>query len=63
MTITFDEPKPDHDHQLARCNGKVFGYRSLDGQRIGVTRCAECGLENYALAVASGVCAWCGWKP
>lgn len=21
----------------------------------------ECGLENYALAVASGVCAWCGY--
>lgn len=20
------------------------------------------GRENYALAVASGMCAWCGWK-
>ena len=22
----------------------------------------EKGRENYALAVASGVCAWCGWE-
>lgn len=24
-------------------------------------RCPKCGLENWALAVASGSCAWCGY--
>ena len=22
-------------------------------------RCPKCGKENYALAVATGICAWC----
>lgn len=26
-----------------------------------VVRCRECKRENYALAVASGRCCWCGW--
>lgn len=25
-------------------------------------RCPRCGAENYALAVASGVCVWCGFE-
>jgi ribosomal protein L37E len=24
-------------------------------------RCPKCGKENYALAVASGRCCWCGF--
>jgi len=24
-------------------------------------RCPKCERENYAPAVASGICAWCGW--
>jgi ribosomal protein S27E len=36
-----------------------------DGQFF-LVRCFECnkeyGTENYAPAVASGECAWCGWK-
>lgn len=24
-------------------------------------RCPKCGRENYALAVADGVCCWCGF--
>lgn len=23
--------------------------------------CPKCGLENYAIAVASGQCCWCGY--
>lgn len=26
-------------------------------------RCPQCKRENYALAVADGVCCWCGYKP
>ncbi len=39
--------------------GKGFGYRKDDGS-IGMIRCFECGRENYAMAVSSGMCAWCG---
>lgn len=28
-----------------------------------VLRCPKCKRENYALAVADGVCCWCGYKP
>lgn len=24
-------------------------------------RCPKCGRENWALQVASGICAWCGY--
>ena len=24
-------------------------------------RCPECGRENWSPAVASGICAWCGY--
>ena len=24
-------------------------------------KCPECGRENWALQVASGICAWCGF--
>jgi hypothetical protein len=26
-----------------------------------MVRCSCCGLENHAMAVATGGCAWCGW--
>lgn len=31
-------------------NGKVY-----------LVRCPNCDKENYAMAVSSGVCAWCGF--
>jgi len=34
----------------------------VDG-RTYLTRCPKCGLENWAPAVASGKCAWCGYTP
>lgn len=43
-------------------NGRNF--RDDDG-KLYLTRCYACepdhGRENYLPAVASGVCAWCGW--
>lgn len=39
--------------------GKGFGYRAKDGS-VCMIRCFECGRENWAPAVASGRCAWCG---
>ena len=36
-------------------------------RKLFLVRCFACsederGRENYAMAVASGECAWCGWK-
>lgn len=40
-------------------------FRDKNG-RLYLVRCFACtpgsGKENYAMSVASGQCAWCGWK-
>ena len=33
-----------------------------EGGRLFLVRCPRCGIENHAMAVASGQCAWCGWS-
>ena len=38
----------------------------MDGGQLYLVRCYNCwdtGRENWACAVASGICAWCGWDP
>lgn len=30
-------------------------------RRVRLTRCPNCGRENYAGNVATGQCAWCYW--
>lgn len=32
-----------------------------DSGEVHLIRCPECGRENYAVAVASGKCCWCGF--
>lgn len=29
--------------------------------KLFIVHCEQCNRENYAPAVASGTCAWCGW--
>lgn len=36
-------------------------WRDKDGN-LYLRRCHECGAENYALNVSSGICTWCGWR-
>jgi hypothetical protein len=36
------------------------GNFERDG-RLYLVDCRACGRENYALMVAGGKCAWCGW--
>lgn len=41
-------------------------FRTEDG-KLYLVRCMNCGepprgRENWAMAVAAGECAWCGWK-
>jgi ribosomal protein L37E len=39
--------------------GKGSGFLSKEGKKC-MIRCFSCGRENYAAAVMSGTCAWCG---
>jgi len=52
-------PPPGH------INDRHPNFRDEDG-RLYLVRCFACapdkGFENYVLAVARGVCAWCGWR-
>ena len=41
--------------------GKGNGYIKLSNGEYGMTRCFECGNENYAMSVSSGICACCGF--
>lgn len=61
--LTLDPHKPGHDHVTVRYNGKFIGFKGLKSDRICVERCGSCGKENYAMAVLSGQCCWCGWDP
>lgn len=45
----------------AYVDGKHVGFRTDNG-RLFLLRCPKCDLENWAMAVADSVCAWCGWK-
>ncbi len=36
-------------------------FRDQEGYAF-VRRCPACRLENWAPAVATGKCNWCGWK-
>lgn len=38
-----------------------FGFLTEDN-RVFLQRCPKCSFENWALNVASGQCAWCGYK-
>lgn len=59
----------DHYKQMEEnefsINDRPPNFRDDDGQ-LYLVRCFKCdakrGLENYAPAVATGNCAWCGWN-
>ena len=34
----------------------------IEDDTLLLIRCPRCGAENYAPAVASGVCVWCGFE-
>jgi hypothetical protein len=38
-----------------------YGWKTEDG-RLFMPRCFKCRKENWAPAVASGQCAWCGYE-
>ncbi len=40
-----------------------FKHKSnfVSDEKVFMVRCEKCDLENWAPAVASGHCAWCGY--
>lgn len=50
---------------MRHLNDRGPNFRSDDG-RFYLVRCFSCGgdrgRENWAMAVASGTCTFCGWK-
>lgn len=56
------KPKEEFDlEKFGIHQGKGFGYQWKG--RVCMVRCFECGKENYASSVATGICAWCGYSP
>lgn len=41
-------------------DGKYAGFEGKNGF-IFLQRCPKCDRENWAIAVASGTCSWCGF--
>lgn len=33
-----------------------------EGDKLFLVRCPSCNRENHSMSVASGQCAWCGWR-
>ncbi len=50
---------------MKHLNDRRPNFRDDDGS-LYLVRCFSCGgdsgRENWAMAVASGTCAWCGWS-
>ena len=40
---------------------KGYSFKGKDGTMF-LVRCHECERENYSMMVATGQCAWCGYK-
>jgi len=60
--ITVYPARSGYDSGNIECEGRLIGFKAVKDGGLFLTRCPECGLENYAMAVASGVCSWCGWS-
>ena len=56
---------PKLKQQFQSVNDRPPNFRNDRGEMF-LVRCFECnkdfGRENWAPAVASGECAWCGWN-
>ena len=59
--LTFRLNPPTYDHDTMFYDGNFIGFRSHKDGHLGLERCPECGRENWAMAVVSGECCWCGF--
>lgn len=64
--IVRDNPDYDHEQVDFEVDGEKVRTGAYMGKREGLIcflRCPVCRRENYAMSVAEGVCAWCGYDP
>lgn len=40
----------------------MMGGNFKSGDKVFLVRCPKCGRENWAMAVSSGECCWCGYN-
>lgn len=59
ITNKTNMSKRNHSNKLVKTEDGVEWY--ADGTIL-LIRCPKCKCENYAMAVADGVCCWCGYK-
>jgi hypothetical protein len=62
MKITIRKTLNSYDSDDIICgNNRFIGFKSKIDGCIGLINCPLCGRENYAPAVLSGICTWCGF--
>jgi ribosomal protein L37E len=64
MQTEAEAKQRGRDHVNIRfSNGKGAAFRGLGKTQIYLIRCPkeDCGSENYALNVSSGICSTCGF--
>ena len=61
FTLTIKPPRPNYDHRDLFHDSRYVGFVPLDTEDVYLVRCPFCGRENWAIAVADGRCAFCGW--
>lgn len=47
-------------YKMAKAEKKLEENFKANGKTY-LVRCPKCKKENYAMAVSSGVCCWCGY--
>lgn len=56
------KPNPStHDHDDLYYNDQWIGFVPHTSKKRCLVKCPKCGRENYAMAVTTGVCAWCAY--
>ncbi len=61
INIKVRKNPPEYAHDVVYVDEVRIGIVGKSDNKIYLEKCPMCRLENYAPAVASGVCAWCGW--
>jgi len=54
-------PQAKQEEPPAKLEDCLENFRDEDGNPF-VVRCPSCKRENWAYDVATGQCAWCGWR-
>lgn len=63
IQVTSDEMDSD-DVYFEEGGEEIYGfaYRSKADGTFHIMKCPSCKKENYAMQVAEGSCAWCGYR-